>query len=83
MPPISANFPMIRGNIAPPTMAEIISPDNSFVRSGILSTAIEKIKALTPERGRGKRQITSEEQLNEFPASVTTKLHEAALKLKP
>ena len=28
-----------------------------------LSTAIEKIKALTPEKGRGKRQVTDEEQL--------------------
>ncbi len=28
-----------------------------------LDTAIEEIKALTPERGRGKRQITDEEQL--------------------
>ena len=28
-----------------------------------MDTAIEKIEALTPERGRGKRQITDEEQL--------------------
>jgi len=29
-----------------------------------INTAIEKIEALTPQRGRGKRQITTEEQLN-------------------
>lgn len=29
-----------------------------------IDTAIEKIEALTPQRGRGKRQITTEEQLN-------------------
>jgi transposase len=30
-----------------------------------IEKAIEKIKVLTPERGRGKRQVTDEKQLNE------------------
>ncbi|EDN70090.1 transposase [Beggiatoa sp. PS] len=38
-----------------------------------LNTAIEQIKALTPERGRGKRQITDEQQLNKAIEKVLKK----------
>ena len=39
----SASFPIMSGRMAPPTMAVTISPESSFVRSGIRSTVMEKI----------------------------------------
>ena len=39
----SINIPIMGGIRAPPTIAVTIKPDNSLVRSGILSTVIEKI----------------------------------------
>ena len=44
-----------------------------------LETAITKIKALTPERGRGKRQITQEKQLNNAIEKILKKQQVASL----
>ncbi len=40
---LSPTNPIIKGRIAPPTMAVTIKPESSFERSGILSTVIEKM----------------------------------------
>lgn len=58
---LSATKPMMGGRNAPPTMAVTINPDNSFDRSGILSTVIENING---------KIFANPKPVNTIPANV-------------